>query len=147
MSPGQIRFLQRSINEPLVVNQLEMSLLRHDWIDHGIHVNQKAGIQDSFPEGLMEFMQMENIQIQAWGPLAQGRFSGKPSENATEAESKTAALVAQLAASKETTPEAIVLAWLMKHPACIQPVIGTVNPAPDCCMQGCRSPVGADDKR
>ncbi|CAM4349162.1 aldo/keto reductase [Paenibacillus alkaliterrae] len=128
MSPGQIRFLQRELPDPIVVNQLEMSLLRHDWVDHGIHVNQKAGLKDNFPEGLMEMMQMEHIQIQAWGPLAQGRFSGKVTENATEAEIKTSALVQQLAEENETTPEAIVLGWLMKHPARIQPVIGTVNP-------------------
>lgn len=129
MSTGQIRFLQRSLPDPIVVNQLEMSLLRHDWVDQGIHVNQKAGLKDNFPEGLMEFMQMENIQIQAWGPLAQGRFSGRPAEKATEAEMNTAALINQIANENETTPEAIVLAWLMKHPARIQPVIGTVNPA------------------
>ncbi|WP_169084812.1 aldo/keto reductase family oxidoreductase [Paenibacillus sp. PL91] len=128
MSPGQIRFLQRELPDPIVVNQLEMSLLRHDWVDHGVHVNQKAGLNDSFPEGHMEFMQMENIQIQAWGPLAQGRFSGRPSDNAKEAELQTAALVKQLADENDTTPEAIVLGWLMKHPARIQPVIGTVNP-------------------
>ncbi|WP_028610221.1 aldo/keto reductase [Paenibacillus harenae] len=128
MSPGQIRFLQRALPDPIVVNQIEMSLLRHDWIDHGIHVNQKAGLNDSFPEGLMEFMQMEDIQIQAWGPLAQGRFSGRVHEKATEAELKTAALVKQLAEENDTTPESIVLAWLMKHPALVQPVIGTVNP-------------------
>lgn len=128
MNPGQIRFLQRSLPDPLVVNQLEMSLLRHDWIDHGIHVNQKAGLKNNFPDGLMELMQTEDIQIQAWGPLAQGRFSGRVSENASEAELKTAALVRQLAEENDTTPEAIVLGWLMKHPAKIQPVIGTINP-------------------
>ncbi|WP_424766848.1 aldo/keto reductase [Paenibacillus sp. sgz302251] len=127
MSPGQIRFLQRALPDPIVVNQLEMSLLRHDWVDQGVHVNQKAGLKDNFPEGLMEMMQMEDIQIQAWGPLAQGRFSGKVSENASEEEVNTAALVKKLANEKETTPEAIVLGWLMKHPARIQPVIGTVN--------------------
>jgi predicted oxidoreductase len=128
MNPAQINFLQRSLAEPLIVNQLELSLLRYDWIDHGVHVNQKAGLRDNFPEGMMEMAQTDNIQLQAWGPLAQGRFSGKPSDNANEGELNTAALVKQLAEQKETTPEAIVLGWLMKHPARIQPVIGTVNP-------------------
>ena len=72
---------------------------------------------------------MEQIQIQAWGPLAQGRFSGRPVADAPEHIQKTAALVAQLAAAKGTTPEAIVLGWLMRHPAQIQPVIGTTSPA------------------
>ncbi len=128
MNPAQIQFVQRSLSEPLIVNQLELSLLRHDWIDHGVHVNQKAGLNDSFPDGMMEMAQMDNIQLQAWGPLAQGRLSGKLSEQANEGERNTAAMVKQLAEQNETTPEAIVLGWLMKHPARIQPVIGTINP-------------------
>lgn len=127
MSAAQIRFLQRALPDQLAVNQLEMSLARLDWVDQGIHVNQKAGVDVNFSEGLMEYCQMERIQIQAWGPLAQGKFSGRSVENEPDNIRKTAELVAQMAAAKETTPEAIVLGWLMKHPAMIQPVIGTTN--------------------
>jgi predicted oxidoreductase len=128
MSAAQIRFLQRAIPDQLAVNQLEMSLARLDWLDQGVHVNQKAGTSVNFSEGLMEYCQMERIQIQAWGPLAQGKFSGRDVENEPENIRKTAALVARMAAEKATTPEAIVLGWLMKHPAKIQPVVGTMNP-------------------
>lgn len=62
------------------------------------------------------------------GPLAQGLFSGRSLEDQPENIVQTAAMVQQLADEKGTTPEAIVLAWLMTHPAAIQPVIGTVNP-------------------
>jgi predicted oxidoreductase len=127
MSVAQIRFLQRALPDQLAVNQLEMSLLHLDWLDQGVHVNQKAGTSVNFSEGLMEYCQMERIQIQAWGPLAQGRFSGRSVENEPENVRKTADLVSQMAAVKETTPEAIVLGWLMRHPAMIQPVIGTTN--------------------
>ena len=82
----------------------------------------------NFTEGLMDYCPMELIQIQAWGPVAQGKFSGRPVEKEPENVRKTAELVKQMAAAKETTPEAIVLGWLMKHPAVIQPVIGTTNP-------------------
>jgi predicted oxidoreductase len=128
MSAAQIRFLQQALPDRLAVNQLEMSLARLDWLDQGIHVNQKAGTNVNFSEGLMEYCQMEKIQIQAWGPLAQGKFSGRSVENEPENIRKTAELVKQMAIAKETTPEAIVLGWLMKHPAMIQPVIGTANP-------------------
>ncbi|MCS7463809.1 aldo/keto reductase [Paenibacillus doosanensis] len=128
MSAAQIRFLQASIQEPLIANQLEMSLLKLDWLDNGIHQNQKAGTEVSFPDGTMEFCQMENIQIQAWSPLAKGLFSGKDLEGQPDAVKQTAALVRQLAEEKSTTREAIVLSWLMRHPARIQPVIGTSNP-------------------
>jgi predicted oxidoreductase len=127
MSPGQIRFLQRALPDPLVVNQLEISLAHLDWVDQGIHVNQKAGTTVNFAEGLIEYAQMENMQLQAWGPLAQGRFSGRALADEPANIQQTAALVEQLAAAKQTTPEAIVLGWLMRHPAMIQPVIGTMN--------------------
>jgi len=75
----------------------------------------------------MEYAQMETMQLQAWGPLAQGRFSGRALDDQPANIQQTAALVQQLATTKQTTPEAIVLGWLMRHPALIQPVIGTMN--------------------
>jgi predicted oxidoreductase len=128
MSVAQTRYLQRALPDQLAVNQLEMSLAHLDWLDQGVHVNQKAGVQVNFSEGLMEYCQEENIQIQAWGPLAQGRFSGRSTENEPENVRKTAELVKQMATEKDTSAEAIVLGWLMRHPAMIQPVVGTINP-------------------
>lgn len=128
MSAGQIRFLQQALPDQIVANQLEMSLARLDWLDQTVHVNQAAGASVNFSEGLMEYCQMERIQIQAWGPLAQGKFSGRDVQNEAQSVRSTAELVQRMADEKETTPEAIVLGWLMKHPAKIQPVVGTANP-------------------
>ncbi len=128
MDVGQMRFLQRALPDRLVANQLELSLARLDWLDQGVHVNQKAGTKVRFGEGLLEFCQMEGVQIQAWGPLAKGVFSGAPLDNASAAIRATAELIAHMAAKKNTSREAIVLGWLMRHPAMIQPVIGTINP-------------------
>jgi len=41
---------------------------------------------------------------------------------------KTAALVAQMAKEKGVSGEAILIAWILRHPAKIQPIIGTTNP-------------------
>lgn len=128
MSASQIRFLQQALPDQIAVNQLEMSLAHLHWLDQGVHVNQQAGTHVNFAEGLLEYCQLERIQVQAWSPLAQGRFSGRTLTAEPEQIQKTAALVGQMAASKETTPEAIVLGWLLRHPAAIQPVIGTINP-------------------
>lgn len=128
MNAAQIRFLQQALPDPLVANQIELSLAHLDFLDEGVHVNQKAGTSVHFSQGLLEFAQMEGIQIQAWSPLAKGRFSGRDVTDQPEQIQKTAALVQEMARKKETSPEAIVLGWLMKHPAMIQPVIGTINP-------------------
>jgi predicted oxidoreductase len=71
---------------------------------------------------------LANIQIQAWGSLANGLYSGLTIDNPSESELATIELVEQLALEKGTSKEAIVLGWLMRHPAIIQPVIGTTNP-------------------
>lgn len=128
MSASQIRFLQQALPDLLAVNQLEMGLHHLHWLDQGVHVNQNAGTAVNFAEGLIEYCQLQRIQIQAWGPLSQGRFTGRSVENEPPHIQQTAALVAKLANEKGTTAEAIVLGWLMRHPAMIQAVIGTINP-------------------
>jgi len=129
MGQGQIKLLQTYCDEPFIVNQLELSLLKNGFIEQGIHINQDAARDNVFPEGTMEYCRLENIQLQSWGPLAQGVFSGGSLEGCDENTVNTAKLVQEMALQKDTTPEAIVLAWLTTHPAGIQPVIGTVNPA------------------
>ncbi len=129
MDAGQMRFLQQALPDPLVANQLELSLAHLHWLDQGVHVNQQAGTRAHFGEGLLEYCQMSGVQIQAWGPLAQGRFSGRDVSDQPAAIRATAELVARMAAERGTTREAIVLGWLMRHPAVIQPVIGTIDPA------------------
>ena len=53
---------------------------------------------------------------------------GKVTDNAGERIEGTAARVAQLAGEKGVSKEAIVIAWLLRHPAHMQPIVGTTNP-------------------
>ncbi|MFA9556967.1 aldo/keto reductase family oxidoreductase [Evansella sp. AB-rgal1] len=128
MTAAQMKLIQKYSSHPIVVNQLEMSLKRIDWVEQGVLVNQKAGAGVNFADGIMEYCRMEDIQIQAWGPLAKGMFTGGSLVNPCEAVLHTKEVVEKMAREKETTAEAIVLGWLMRHPAMIQPVIGTANP-------------------
>ncbi|MEC3979306.1 aldo/keto reductase [Amycolatopsis sp. H20-H5] len=128
MSAAQMAFLQDALDEPLVVNQLEMSLGKRDWVDAGVLVNHPDGRAVNFPEGTLEYCRTHSVRLQAWGSLAQGVYSGSAAADRTPADERTAALVAELAAAKGTTPEAIVLGWLLRHPAGIEPVIGTADP-------------------
>ncbi|UOE92469.1 aldo/keto reductase [Alkalihalobacillus sp. LMS39] len=128
MNAAQMRMIQAYVEDPLVVNQLELSLKRIDFLEEGVFVNQQAGTNIHFGDGIIEHCQLETIQIQAWAPLANGIYSGREMELQSEADKRTKALVTRLATEKNTTPEAIVLGWLMRHPAKIQPVIGTSHP-------------------
>jgi len=128
MSGQQIAFLQREIDLPIVVNQLELSLLRHDWVDSTVLVNHPDAAANTFVHGTLEYCGSNNVRLQAWGALAQGRYSGAPVAARTAAEVAASALVQQLAEAKNTTREAIVLGWLMRHPANIDPVLGSTDP-------------------
>lgn len=128
MSSAQMSFLQKYLDDPIVANQLELSLYKHNFVDASINLNQTSAASDIFPEGTIEYCRSESVQIQSWGPLAKGRYSGRNLDDEPEVVRQTAEKVAEYASTKGTTREAIVLAWLLKHPAGIQPVIGTANP-------------------
>ncbi|MFJ6633913.1 aldo/keto reductase family oxidoreductase [Streptomyces sp. NPDC091376] len=125
MGAVQMGHLQARLDFPLVANQLEMSLQRRDWLEAGVLVNTPEAAVNGFPFGTLEFCMQNGIELQAWGALAQGRFSGRQE---TPEEHATARLIESLAAEKGTTPETILLWWLQRHPARIAPVIGSARP-------------------
>jgi len=129
MSGEQIAFLQDQLETPIVANQLEMSLLRRDWVESTVLVNHAEGAGYSFPHGTLEYCTAHGVELQAYGSLAQGRFTGAKSGELSAAESATAAMLEQVAMAQASTPEAVLLGWLMKHPAGISPVVGTTNAA------------------
>jgi len=129
MSGEQIAFLQDQLETPIVANQLEMSLLRRDWVESTVLVNHAEAAGYSFPHGTMEYCTAHGVELQAYGSLAQGRFTGAKSGELSAAESATAAMLEQVAMAQASTPEAVLLGWLMKHPAGISPVVGTTNAA------------------
>lgn len=123
MHAGQMRWLQSALPEPLVANQLEMSLAKLDFIDAGTTFNdpQAATRPGAMAwAGTLEYAQQHGVQLQAWGSLAQGRFNDP-------AASAAAQVVHEIAETHRTTANAVLLAWLLRHPAGIQPVIGSGN--------------------
>lgn len=127
MHAGQLKLLQRSLNQPILVNQLEMSLLKHDWVDAGTTFNDDQSKSNRVIGETVEHCRLEGIQLQAWGSMSYGYYSGATPKEMTPAISETQKFVAQYAEQYKVSKEAIVLAWLLRHPANIQPVIGTTN--------------------
>ncbi|MCG9694437.1 aldo/keto reductase [Vibrio sp. Isolate22] len=127
MNSHQIQYLQSALGQPIVANQIEMSLAKLDWLNDGVMINSQGHHQSDFAAGTLEHCQMKGIQLQAWGCLAQGRFAEQGLYSEHENVKNTAHYVAQLANQYGVESEAIVLAFLLRHPAGIQPVIGTTN--------------------
>ncbi|MFC9772292.1 MULTISPECIES: aldo/keto reductase family oxidoreductase [unclassified Pseudarthrobacter] len=128
MSAAQIEVLQDRLETPVVANQLEMSLLKRAWLESQVLVNHAEHLDYSFPHGTLEYCTRNNVTLQAYGSLARGLYTGADPDSPTPSEAATADLVAELAAEYGTSRESVLLGWLMKHPAGISPVIGTVNP-------------------
>lgn len=128
MSHHQIQYLQSALDMPIVVNQLEMSLLKNEFVTQSISAAGAPNTMSYYPAGTLEYCGANGIQLQSWGSLAQGQFSRHASldcENSIIRE--TTRFVFQLAARYDTSPESIVLAFLTRHSSKIQPVIGTTN--------------------
>ncbi|WP_460790338.1 aldo/keto reductase [Nocardioides maradonensis] len=125
MSAAQIGALQAHTAPPLVVNQLEMGLHRRAWLEGEVLVNTPASAEVGFPHGTIEFCRAHGVELQAWGALANGRFSGRPTE---QGDKVVAQVVRRLADAYGTSAETVLLWWLQQHPAGIVPVIGTTDP-------------------
>ncbi len=97
-----------------MVNQVELSLLHHHLVSDGILFNQSGGTGTGHT---LDYCREYGILVQAWSPLAGGRLSGP-----------ALALAEEYAKAKEVAVEAIQLAWLLRHPASIQPILGTTRP-------------------
>lgn len=116
----QIDLLRRYLRQPLVVNQLELSLAHAQLIEEGLEVNRAPAAAPG--AGTLDWCRRRGLLVQAWAPLAGGRYS------ATDPGEPVSACLEQLAAEHRTSREAILLAWLLRHPAGIQPLIGSTRP-------------------
>ena len=107
--PSQLAALQKHCPVPLIVNQVEVSLAALFTLD----------------DGTLDQCLAERITPMAWSPLAKGALLDARKDARTE---KLQALLSKIAAEKNATPAAIALAWLLRHPSRMQPIIGSVNP-------------------
>ncbi len=125
-TPGQIELLKACVDQPLVVNQVQLSLMHHYLISEGILANI-VGKPTALAAGTLDYCRLHGILIQAWGPVAGGRLFNPPTDAAPHTKA-VATLIAKMAEAKGLNQQAIALAWLLRHPAGIQPIIGTTKP-------------------
>lgn len=121
----QIELLKKSVSQPMVVNQLELNLLHAHLIEDGILANQEDN-RYTGAAGTLDYCRLHDILIQAWAPVAGGKLIDPP-QASDERARRAARQVAKLAEERGVTREAVALAWLLRHPASIQPIVGTTN--------------------
>jgi predicted oxidoreductase len=123
-----MEYLQSFLPDPLVANQLQMSLLHNGFAEVSISFNQASPDYPDGWEGVLEYCRLKDVSLQAWGPLDQGALVGGDVSKLADNARKTANLLKEYARARLVPVEAVALAWLLKHPARIVPVIGTTRP-------------------
>lgn len=125
-NPHMIDLLQKDLNQPLTINQLQLSAAFAPEFDTGFHVNMEESLASSGPTGIFEYARAKDMVIQAWSVLQYGYFQGVFLGNPQF--EKLNQVLTRLAQNYQTTPAAIAIAWVLRYPAKMQAIIGTTQP-------------------
>lgn len=126
-TPGQIELLRRYVRQPLVANQVQLSITHAPLIAQGVAMNMGALDQSiSRDLGVLDYCRLHDITVQAWSPFQAGFFTGVFLGNPEYPELN--AVIDRLASAYGVAPEAIATAWITRHPGNMQVVLGTTNP-------------------
>jgi predicted oxidoreductase len=126
-TPHQIDLLRKHVSQPIVANQLQLSVTHAPVIAQGVAANMQgldqAIVRDN---GVLDYCRLHDITVQAWSPFQAGFFDGPflGSERYPELN----AVIDRLSGKYGVPAEAIAVAWITRHPARMQVVLGTTTP-------------------
>jgi predicted oxidoreductase len=125
-NPAQMELLASAVRQPLMINQLQFSIMHTGMVDAGINVNMKSDGSVDRDGGILEYCRLKGVTIQPWSPFMYGFFEGVflGSDKFPELNAK----IAKLAAKYAVPDTAVAIAWILRHPARMQPIVGTTNP-------------------
>lgn len=127
-TPRQIDLLAKHLNQPIVANQLQLSITHSTFIAQGVSSNMQGTDQAIVRDGggILDYCRLHDITVQAWSPFQAKFFDGVFLGHPDYAELN--AVIDRLAGQYEVGPEAIATAWITRHPAQMQVVLGTTTP-------------------
>ncbi|KGL38262.1 aldo/keto reductase [Listeria newyorkensis] len=125
-NPMQIELLSKYVEQKLVANQLQLSITNTGMIDAGLNVNMKIDRSIDRDGSILDYCRLKDITIQAWSPFQFGFFEGVFLDNPKFPELNK--VIDRISAEKGMENTAIATAWILRHPAKIQTVVGTMNP-------------------
>ena len=123
----QIELLKKYVKQNLVINQVQLSLEQSQLIDQALYMNNKTTDYSINRDGnCLDYCRLNDITIQAWSPLQFGMFGGSFIDNPDFPELNKA--LGELAEREGVSKSAIAIAWILRHPAKMQAIIGSMNP-------------------
>lgn len=123
----QLKVLKKFVKQPLSINQLQLSITASQLIDQTLYINDlTTDLSLDRDNGLLDYCRLENITIQAWSPLQFGKFEGCFVDHPDFPELNQT--LSELAEKYKVSKTAIAIAWILRHPAKMQVIAGTMNP-------------------
>ncbi|MFZ7088781.1 aldo/keto reductase [Curtobacterium sp. RRHDQ10] len=127
-TPGQVELLKRHVEQPLAFNQVQLSITHANLIAAGVAANMGALDQSiDRDNGILDYSRLHDITLQAWSPFQKGFFDGVFIGDRDDYADLNDALD-EIAAAHGITPTGVAVAWITRHPADMQVVLGTTNP-------------------
>ena len=123
---AQIELLQSVWKVPIQVNQMQFGLMHAGMIQQGLEANMLTEGAASRDMAVLDYCRLHNITIQAWSPLQYGFFEGSFIDN--EKFPVVNDVLGRIAEERHVTKSAIAIAWILRHPAQMQVLAGTMNP-------------------
>ena len=123
---AQLQLLEKAMPGRIVINQMQFSLAHTPMVDEGVNVNihsDHAIVRDG---GVLDYCRLHGITLQAWSPFQYGMFEGVFLGSDKYPELNVA--VGEIAEAHGVTDSAIAVAWILRHPAKIQVLAGSMNP-------------------
>ena len=127
VTPGQMRLLKKFVAQPLVINQLQFSLEQTQLIDPALYLNNLSTDRSCDRDnGILDYCRLNDITIQAWSPLQFGMFGGCFLDHPDFPELNRA--LKELGEKYGAAKSAVAIAWILRHPARMQAIAGTMDP-------------------
>ncbi|KQP74164.1 aldo/keto reductase [Microbacterium sp. Leaf288] len=126
-TPRQIDLLKKSVRQPIVANQIQLSITHSPTIAQGVAANMHGEEQSLTLDGggIIDYCRLHDIAVQAWSPFQAGFFTGVFLDSPDYPELN--AVIDRLARKYDVPPIAIAVAWITRHPARMQVVLGTTS--------------------
>lgn len=124
-TPGEIELLQSYLADPLIINQLQLSIVHSHLIDSSMTLNMSTPYSIERSAGVLDYCRLKKITIQPWSPLQATREEGSFIDNPHYEELNK--VLDKLAKKYLVNKSAIAIAWLLRHPAHMQPIVGTTS--------------------
>jgi predicted oxidoreductase len=128
-TPAQIELLKSALNQPLICNQVQLSITHAPIIAQGMAMNMEGETQSvDLGLGILDYARLQGMTLQAWSPFQHKFFDGTFVGDRERCPELNVALD-EIAAAHGVTPTGIAVAWILRHPAAIQVVLGTTKVA------------------